>query len=146
MYINSLKMGFSMKKLLFSLMACGSFMCASDDNERVLESEAAYINSAGAILSATQVANTCLVMPVVSQLVIKQLVNVLGKDNGLLALIGGVSVGFLTSVGTEQLINLSVLKSSKRYGTAILNAGRAVTDKYIPTGLVGFLAFLASLV
>lgn len=133
-----------MKKLLISLIACGSLMCASDDNERVLESEVAYINSAGAILSATQVANTCLVMPVVSQIVIKQLVSALGKDNDFLALVGGVSVGFLASVATEQLINLSVLKSSKRYGTAILNAGRAITDKYIPTGWIGCFAFLAS--
>jgi len=133
-----------MKKLLLSLVACSMVLGATADDNHLTEAEMASVRSTGAVLSATQIANTCVVWPVVSQVVIRQLVDALGRDNAILAIVGGASLGFLASVATEQLINLSVLNSSKRYGAAILKAARDINDKYIPTGLIGFLAFLAA--
>lgn len=108
------------------------------------DDEQLFVNSMGSFVAAAQVVNTCVTMPIISRLAKSFIINSLINDH-FLALCGGVSVGFLTSIVTEQLINFAALKSSKQYGASILTESKAIMWKYIPTGLIGFFAFLASL-
>jgi hypothetical protein len=137
-----------MKKFLFSLVACSViFGAAIADDKYLTDAEIACINSSGAILSAAKIANLCIVWPVVSHLVANGLNNTLGYDVSLLGLCAGVSVGLLTAISTEHVINLSVLKNSKRHGAAIISVANEFTAKHlpIPMGLIGFLALMAAL-
>lgn len=133
-----------MKKLLLSLVACSAMLGATADDKELpnseMVSEALSIYSAGAIVAATQIANTIVVWPVVSHIFTNQF------GNDFLALAGGVSVGFLASVATEHLINLSVLKFSKQHGITILKTAREIINKYsIPVDIIGILAFFAAI-
>ena len=134
-----------MKKLLLSFVACSAMLGATaDDDKELTEAEIACINSSGAILSAAQIADMCLVWPVVSHLVRNSLNGALGYKASFLALGAGCAVGYLTSLSAEQFINLSVLNNAKPYGAAILTAAKKF-NAYIPMGFIGFCAFLASI-
>lgn len=148
-----------MKKLLFSLVVCGFFarplylsaheaqsMIQREEALCIKEADEAHVKLMGSLLSATWIANTCITMPLASRFLTNQLIYTVGKDNAFLAIVGGVGMGYLASVATEQMINCCVLKASKQYGNAIVTqARRWINGSTFLPELIGLLAFFASL-
>lgn len=131
-----------MKKLFLLTMICGSLMYASD--EKFPERDLEVVASASSVLSATHVANICVVLPAVRYVVAKQLIKTMGLSSGV-ASCAAIGVGFLATEVVAQLINLGVLSSSKKYGHLILKVKRELDNKYGVEGFAGIIMCLAML-